>query len=89
MLKTFRYIDDVENWLGPMGYDQFWSEIRPYCLVLEYRHICDAKIETGQVSREDILFGLKGMASYELTRRHRLVRKPATPWLKVITAQEE
>lgn len=88
MLTKFRWIEDVDDWLRPMGYEEFWREIKPYCLVLEYRSVCDAKIETGQVPREDILFGLKVMASYELTKRHKLVHKPSTPWLKVVASQD-
>lgn len=83
-MQDFRYIDDVETWLDPMTYEEFWREIQPFCLVLEYRSVCDAKIETGQVSREDILFGLKMMACRELSRRHKLTRRPSTPWLKVV-----
>lgn len=89
MLEKFRWIEDVESWLSPMGYEEFWREIKPYCLVLEHRSICDAQIETGKAAREDVLFGLKVMASYELSRRHRLSHKPATPWLKVVGSKDE
>lgn len=87
-MEKFRYRDDVDAWLAPMNYEEFWCAIKPHCLVLEYRSVCDAKIETGQVSAADILFGLKAMASYELGRRHRLVPRPATPWLKIVRNEE-
>lgn len=89
MLKKFRWVEDVESWLAPMGYEEFWREIKPYCLVLEYRSVCDAQIETGKAALEDVLFGLKVMASYELGKRHRLSYKPATPWLKVVEAEDD
>ena len=76
MLKKFRWADDVDIWLEPMNYEQFWREIKPYCLVLEYRSVCDAQIETGKASLDDVLFGLKAMASYELRRRHKLISRP-------------
>lgn len=83
-MEKFRYIDDVEKWLEPMNYEQFWRETKPYCLAIESRSVCDAQIEAGLASLEDVLYGLKVMAEYNLTRRHRLTRKPATPWLKVV-----
>jgi hypothetical protein len=83
-MEKFRTIDDVEAWLEPMNYEQFWREIRPYCLVLEYRSVCDVQIATGKAARRDVLIGLKMMACHELTRRHRLRRRPATPWLTVV-----
>jgi hypothetical protein len=83
-MSQFRTIDDVDAWLEPMDYETFWREIRPYCLVLEYRSVCDAKIATGVASEETILTGLKMMARRELARRHKLHWKEATPWLRPV-----
>ncbi|WP_375451674.1 hypothetical protein [uncultured Devosia sp.] len=85
-MEKFRYRDDVDAWLAPMNYEEFWRAIKPHCLVLEYRSVCDAKIETGQVPLADILFGLKAMAAHELSKRHRLTSKPGMPWLTVVPA---
>lgn len=77
-MNDFRWIEDVEDWLAPMGYEAFWREITPHHLVLEYRSVCDAQIATGQIDRETVLFVLKDMARRELVQRHRLGFKPRT-----------
>ena len=83
-MEQFRYIDDVEAWLEPMNYEEFWLAVRPHYLVLEHRHICDAQIASGEVDRETVLIGLKAMAAYELRRRHRLERKPPRAVLRLV-----
>ena len=70
-----------------MTYEEFWQRIRPFCLVLEYREVYDAQIASGEVDRETVLSGLKTMAVYELRRRHKLARKPETPWLRLVGAE--
>lgn len=87
-MEKFRYVDDVENWLKPMGYEEFWNKIKPHCLVLEHRWICDAQIEAGEVAQDVVLDALKIMACHELSKRHKLWLKPATPWLTVVSAKD-
>lgn len=74
-MKKFKYIDDVEKWLEPMDYEEFWYIIKDYYLVLPSREGCDQQL---------VLDGLKYLARIEFTKRHDLHWKPATPWLKVV-----
>lgn len=84
-MEDFRYRDDVEKWLAPMNYEQFWREIKPHCLVIEQQSVCDAQIELGMVERDLVLSCLKSMAVDALSRRHKLNSKPSTPWIKLVS----
>ena len=83
-MTEFEWRDDVEAWLAPMNYEQFWREIKPYCLVLEHREVCDAQIASGMVDQATVLDGLKILSVFLLCRRHKLIRKPPPPMLRVI-----
>lgn len=64
----FYFIEDVEEWLEPMDYETFWTEIKPFCLILKPREVCDRDIENGVVTEEVVLGVLKMLARFELTR---------------------
>ena len=83
-MKKFKHIDDIEQWLEPMEYEEFWYVIKDYYLVLPSRDGCDQQIWDGEVEQELVLEGLKYMARIELTKRHDLHWKMPTPWLKVV-----
>ncbi len=83
-MRKFKHIDDVEEWLEPMDYQGFWHNIAPYCLVLQPRDDCDRQIASGEVDEKTVLEVLKYFARIELTKRHDLHWKPATPWLKLV-----
>ena len=62
----FRHTNDVDDWLEPMDYETFWSEIRPYCLVILPREKCDADMANGDVDEETVLYVMKNFARIEL-----------------------
>lgn len=83
MKLPWKYRDDVEAWLEPMNYEQFWREIKPWCLPMPYtRAECDEDIASG-VPFEDVMGGLKVIAGHLLIRRHGLKSKPIGPVLRV------
>lgn len=63
---SFRHIDDIVDWLEPMDYEEFWTEIQPYCLVMLPREKCDRDIEGGAVDEETVLYVMKTFARMEL-----------------------
>lgn len=87
-MEKFETIDDVETWLAPMTYEEFWRAIRPHCLVIHPRDHCDAVIANGAASFEDVFEGLKMIACRELAKRHGLSRKPVGPVLRVVAAND-
>lgn len=83
-MKIFKYIDEVEAWLEPMNYLEFWTAIAPYDLVLQDREHCDAQIAAEEVDEATVLVVLKHMARVELTEMQNLRWKPVTPWLQLV-----
>lgn len=62
----FKHIDDIEDWLEPMDYETFWTEIKPFCLVLFPREKCDNDIASGATDEETVLYVMKNFARMEL-----------------------
>lgn len=83
----FKTSNDVEEWLVPMNYEEFWIAIRPWCLAMPYtREGCDADIAAG-ADIEDVKVGLKLVAEHLLVKRHKLQRRPVGPMLRVVSSQ--
>lgn len=83
-MKRFRYVCDLREWLAPMGYQQFWQEIRPYCVVIPDRDECDEALASGRLTMGNLLPVLKDMAAMQFARRHGLPIRPGTPHLQVV-----
>lgn len=83
-MKIFKHIDELEAWLEPMNYLEFWTAIAPYNLVLQDRAHCDAQLAAGEVDEATVLIVLKHMARVELTKAQKLNWKPATPWVQLV-----
>ena len=67
---VFEDIEDVEEWLEPMGYVDLWEAVAPYRVFpLGDREHCDALIAKGAVAQEVIVDCLKAMARMQLTRK--------------------
>lgn len=89
-MEMFKTRDDVAEWLAPMNYEQFWREIKPWCLVMPYtRAECDAHLAAG-ADIEEMKDFIKGMAEYALAKRHKLQRRPVVvgPMLRVVSSQD-
>lgn len=83
-MQEFKTIEDIEEWLEPMNYEEFWIAIKPHCLVIPPRAMCDADIAAG-AAFDDVKIGLKIMACHLLTKRHKLRRRPVGPMLRVVS----
>ena len=67
-MVVFQDIDDVIEWLEPMGYVEFWEATEPYRVFeMADRDHCDLLIRKGRVDQNLILDGLKAMARVQLT----------------------
>lgn len=86
-MEIFKHIEDVEEWIDPMNYEQFWREIKPYCLVLPTREMCERDIAAG-AKFEDVAIGVKTLAVFLLIQRHKLKRRPVGPMLRVAASQD-
>jgi hypothetical protein len=66
-MVIFQDIQDLEDWLRPMDYVQFWEAVAPYGFSMQERDHCDGQIARGEVEPDLILSGLKFMAVVELS----------------------
>lgn len=87
-MVDFKSIEDVEEWLEPMNYEQFWREIRPYCLVMFSREEADAQLEQEPHAVSEILGVLKAVAATRLIMRHDLKLRPIRPRLRLVASQD-
>lgn len=77
----FQDIQDLEDWLRPLDYVQFWDVVAPYRFSMQEREHCDGLIAGGKVDPALILSGLKFMAVMELSASLNLtdrIREPIT-----------
>ena len=80
-MMIFQDIQDLEDWLRPLDYVQFWDAVEPYGFSMQERDHCDGLIAGGEVDPALILGGLKFMAVLELSASLNLkdrVREPVT-----------
>ncbi len=80
-MVIFQDIQDLEDWLRPMEYVQFWDAVEPYGFSLQDRDHCDDTIARGEVDPALVLSGLKFMAMLELSEKLNLkdrVYEPTT-----------
>jgi len=74
-MKQFEDVEEVIEWLEPLGYLQFWEEVEVFGLCLPDRDHCDEEIARGKDTSEDMLAFLKGLTRVELTQRFGLKRR--------------
>lgn len=67
-MVIFEWMQDVEEWLEPLGYDEFWREIKRYSIYPADKEQCDMMIVFGEVTEEELLGLLKCIARVELCR---------------------
>lgn len=87
-MTRFESVEDVTEWLAPMGYDAFWHAVAPLNLFSESeRAHCDRTIADGVSPYDTVLSVMKGIVRMELTERYglkyRLCIAP-TPRLTVV-----
>lgn len=66
---VFRDIEEVEEWLDPLGYTAFWEAITPWDVLSgAARAHCDATIARGITSETTVLKCMKALVRLELTQ---------------------
>ena len=77
-MQRFEFIEDVEEWLEPMGYETFWQAIEPYGIFgPEDRAHCDRTLEDGIAPMDTVMAVTKAMFRWELTLACDLKVRPA------------
>ena len=79
-MPPFDYIDDVKDWLEPLGYDAFWQAVMPLGLFEdEDRAHCDQCLHDGVTDMGTMMEAMKAIAKLELTIQLDLQYRPAAP----------
>ena len=69
-MVIYEDIEDVETWLDPLDYIEFWKEIADWrVFALGDREHCDDQIARGIVDQETVLYCLKAQARITLPQR--------------------
>jgi histidyl-tRNA synthetase len=82
-MRDFEHVQDVEEWLEPMGYDEFFVKLSPYGVDAEIRADCETSIANG-ASQDTVLSVIKSLMRIELTKELGLERRPITPWVQLV-----
>lgn len=80
-MKQFEDVEEVIEWLEPLGYLEFWNEVESLDLGLPDRDHCDDEIAKGRDTTADMLAFLKGLTRVELTARFSLKRRTHVAWI--------
>ena len=82
-MKDFKYIQDVEEWLEPMSYDEFWFKLSPYGVDADMRRHCDTSISNG-TAPDTVLSVMKDLIGFAIGEQFDLKRRPVTPWVRLV-----
>ncbi len=82
-MKKFEHVEDVEEWLEPMSYDEYWFQLSAYGLGSKEREHCDKCIKDGALA-ETVLSVIKNLTRIDLTKELGLELRPVTPWVQLV-----
>lgn len=83
-MRYFEDRQDVEEWLEPLDYEEFWREVSTFPLtMLESRESCDEQIAQGKVDEETVLYCLKGIVRLEVVLQQELKPRMTVPWFSM------
>ena len=82
-MRKFEHVQDVEEWLEPMSWDEFFVKLSPYGVDAEIRADCEISVANGG-SQDTVLSVIKSLMRIELTKELGLKRRPITPWVQLV-----
>jgi len=82
-MRDFEHVQDVEEWLEPMNWDEFFVKLCPYGVDAEIRADCEISVANGG-SQATVLSVIKSLMRIELTNELGLKRRPITPWVQLV-----
>ena len=82
-MRKFEHVQDVEEWIEGMSWDEFFVKLSPYGVDAEMRADCETSIAEG-ASRDTVLSLMKSLTRIDLTKELGLKRRPITPWVQLV-----
>ena len=80
-MRKFNYVQELEEWLNALTYEQFWHEMAPLGAGPQTREDVDQQIADGIVDQDTVLACLKGAARLDLIKEMKLEYRDDMPWL--------
>lgn len=75
----FKDVQDLEDWLEELDYENFWEAMELFDVRLDARDCCDRNIATGEISEESVLFLQKARARLQIIRLQELKYRDIFP----------
>lgn len=82
-MRNFEHVQDVEEWLEPMSWDEFFVKLSPYGVDAGMRADGEASVSDG-ASIDTVLTVMKSLTRIDLTKELGLKRRPITPWVQLM-----
>lgn len=82
-MRYFEDQTDVDDWLDPLSYEEFWQEVSTFDLDIPGREDCDADIAAGIVAEAMALRVLKGFARLQVIEQQSLPVRISVPWMSL------
>lgn len=82
-MRKFEHVQDVEEWLEPMSWDEFFAKLSSYGVDAGMRADCEASVADG-ASIDTVLSVMKSLTRIDLTKELGLKRRPITPWVRLV-----
>ena len=82
-MRNFEHVQDVEEWIEGMSWDEFFVKLSPYGVDAEMRADCEISVANGG-SQDTVLSVIKSLMRIELTKELGLKRRPITPWVQLV-----
>jgi len=82
-MRNFEHVQDVEEWLEPMSWDEFFVKLSPYGVDAGMRADCEVSIANG-TSPDTVLSLMKSLTRIDLAKELGLKRRPITPWVQLV-----
>lgn len=79
----FKDAKEVEEWLEPLEYEDFWRETGIFNLAIPSREHCDECILKENVPMATILSVVKGMARLQIVNEQKLPSGVTVPWMSL------
>lgn len=71
-MKQFNYVQDFEEWLEPMEFDEFWSAVLPYGIMMDHKVEAEEDVAAGITDKATALVVLKMLARREMKAKYNL-----------------
>ncbi|GJE18414.1 hypothetical protein AIGOOFII_3139 [Methylobacterium marchantiae] len=82
-MRYFEDQKDVDEWLDPLTYEEFWQEVSTFSVDIPSREECDSDIADGIAPEAMVLNVLKGLTRLQVIDQQNLPVRITVPWMSL------